>query len=206
MTRLRANGWALERTTMQVETFEIEEIAGTTDEERAEAVALADKCGLLAQSAMWANKERPIPFPFLTREQHVVYRLCFPNEKPLGTYSETIPPRAIRAIDIAVGAGMKTENMIVWSAKIGVTDPVLVCKTKEPGGWRDAFYLIARWGDALEPFSALRARAVASLREGVSQVEGELARWKHLLDGGAIESFEPGCRPSASSSTAWMYA
>lgn len=168
---------------VQVETYEVEEIpGGTTPEIETEAAALIEKLGLKGQTELLAPKGERVQFPEMTAQEHAVYGELFPQRTPVADYAAAlIPLRVLQLIAYATEQEQFT-SIEVWHKRVRDPDPILVGKRKG-----DKVFLMARWGDALQPFARLaeeaRAHATVRIRGVLQKVSAELQG--HLAPGGA---------------------
>ena len=150
--------------TMQVQTYEIEEIKSsdaTTMAADSEAIELINKLGLVGQQELL----NPVtatrnPYPLISRVQHLVFTTLFPQHTELVNFrSGIIPLRVLQSISYC-----KENNLYnyygIWHTEDVTKDPVLFGSA---GRYESKQYLIARWGDALESFEQLQAKAAPLL-------------------------------------------
>jgi hypothetical protein len=175
--------------TMQVETYEVDEVAMATPEDHECALALVNKLGLAKQKAMYEpGTQKAAPFREFTKEEHFVYRLLFPETTDLVQYArEPIPLRVLEVAEKATECGM-FKKLVVWHEKDVRLDPILVGIAEvdvgaAPHVWKqERPYILARWGAALEEWPALtkkaREKAVAQLSSVHEQVGALIARAK----------------------------
>lgn len=169
---------------MKVETYEIEEINASDASKMAadsEAIELIEKLDLAGQRSL-INKESGsrIPYREMTALEGFVFGLLFPNQTKLKDYSHGIIP--VRVLQIAAYARELNlfKKLAVWHPAPGVCDPLL-CGFKQSGDyeWNGTWFLLARWGDALESFEQLTAKA----RDiWVSKTKNELTRYRRAID------------------------
>lgn len=165
---------------MKVETYEVEEIGGSDASTMAAdsaAIELSEKLGLAGQLSL-TNKatDTRLPYRVMTNEESAVYGACFPNRTKVEFYSDGIMPlRVLQVVAHCKEAGF-FQAIYVWHPARGVKDPVLVGLRKErPEGQQwdsEVLYILARWGESLEPLESLKKTAKKIL----------MARWKAKLE------------------------
>lgn len=163
---------------MQVETYESnEQVVGAdgaveADKLDAESIALIEKLGLEGQRELISKPtdtgtQEMMPYNEMTMQEASVYELLFPIKTRLAEYkSSAIPMRVLQVAALATERDwfIKLE---VWHKRTGSIkeDPLLVGIKKNKTGWGiDQRFLLARWGDALKPFSTLAPEAAAIAR------------------------------------------
>jgi hypothetical protein len=168
---------------MQVETYEVNEVNAVGEVEKfdEQAIALIEKLGLTGQSGLVspvASGAREVqPYNAMTEQEQQVYRLHFPIATPVETYDAgPIPIRALQVIAYARDFFPKLE---VWHKQSGAIteDPVLVgMRTHPQHKFLQIPHLLARWGDALKPFSALVVEAAVIARERLAMTFAKARR------------------------------
>jgi hypothetical protein len=160
---------------MQVETYEALEVdcEGNVESD-SEAVALIEKLGLAGQQKLIRRTESGggtivsrNPYRKLTAEESFVYRELCPEQCKVAEYDAG--PIPLRVLQVAAHAADHFKELQVWAAtSVAIKDPVLVgVKTERVAGrsWDDTVtFILARWGDVLEPFDKLLEKASASFR------------------------------------------
>jgi hypothetical protein len=147
---------------MKVETYEVEEVTGELGQMAAdsESLELIEKLGLEGQRSL-ANQETATRFLYrkMSKAELKAFKLLFPVRVKLSEFKEGIVP--LRVLQVAAfaketaPAEMKA-GLYVWHCGSAKEDPLLVGHTAEYGG---EFYLLARWGDALETWDEMVAKA-----------------------------------------------
>jgi hypothetical protein len=170
---------------MQVETYECETVP--TEDCTDEARMLAEQLGAQGQGVFY-QKDRPVAaYRKMTPEEFAVYKLLFPHKESIEKFSASpIPLRVLQ-----VGAHAKellTGTLIVWHQGVGKDDPILTLR--EGGEYGGTYYLLARWGTALEEFSVLREQAITQF---TLQCKNALLKCKTEIDA-AIASIETKAR------------
>jgi len=140
----------------------------TTDElqaavEDGEAMLLRERLGL-------PEVEKPYRFRLLTEEESMVFKVLFPASTNIENYKEYIPSDVLEALIEAKGScpWRMVESPVVWHAKAYDPDPVLLLPIRQANdayNWPTAYVLVARWGDALEDFAVLAAKAFVKWKE-----------------------------------------
>lgn len=158
---------------MQVETFEINEVAsdGTTDHLDEQSVALIGKLELVGQSRLIRKSEdgaaSVMPYQAMTAEEVAVYEILFPARDLISRYDAgPIPLRALQVAALAVELHWFS-RLEVWHKRVGSAkeDPILVGIVGGPNSWDiGSRFLLARWGDALRPYGELVAEAAVICR------------------------------------------
>lgn len=143
-----------------------------------ETILLREKLGL-------PSVEKISHFRLLTEEEARVYKHLFPQDTPISRYHDFIPVEALQALDDAINncAYPKQSEARVWHAKTYDPDPVMLLPVRFSDTqytWPDGHLLIARWGDALEPFEVLAKKAFEKWK---AERLRQLALIKHKLAG-----------------------
>lgn len=158
---------------MMIETYEVGEIAEQDSEECAEARALVVSLRLVGQARFVARDTvGVVPYREMTREEHFVFAELCPESTRAESYSRgPIPVRVLRVLEHARSLGFfRADRFEVWCpASSAKKDPVLVAYAPQEGEnaqyrFMDRRFLLARWGDDLEPLSVLATRAVERCR------------------------------------------
>lgn len=151
---------------MEVETYEVEEEADTglsKPELDAASLALIESLGLEGQRKLTVKAEdgavKRIPYREMTAQEIAVYAEVFPEQTKLARYEAA--PIPLRVLQVAAHAKEYLPFLSVWHRSIADKDPVLVGRREE---YSRTIYLLARWGDALLPFTSLVAEAKRVLR------------------------------------------
>lgn len=173
---------------MNVETFECHEVSAEPIEACEEAARLIDELGLDGQKSLAAPKEDApdtrCPYRQITAEEQFVYQTLCPTAVPLSEYDASpVPLRVLQVASHAQSLDFFSE-LRVWDKQAGdVEDPVLVALDRHESSYQRKTYILARWGNELETFTVLMARAVqvarerhrAKLQEILSEVQAKLA-------------------------------
>ncbi len=139
---------------MEIETFECETIpsADFTDE----AVALAAKLGATGQEAFYQQDKPVQPYRLMTPEEFAIYKLAFPIREEIAKYKAG--PIPLRVLQVGAHAKDLIEGtLVIWHQGAGKDDPLLTMR--QGSEWGGSYYLLARWGEALEEFAVIRTRA-----------------------------------------------
>lgn len=148
---------------MQIETYEVPEVAACdgTVESEAEAVALIERLGLEGQRELLnpTKKQERCPYRKMTAEEFKVYEVILSNKTPLKKFSDG--PIPLRVLQVAAHAQELFDHVYVWHApNADIKDPLLVGINGACADYGDRqYFLLARWGDVLLPFAELRALA-----------------------------------------------
>jgi len=174
---------------MLVESFECAEVMSEHPEIVSEAVEIIETLELAGQKQFLSptKADNRCPYREITAEEAFVYRTLCPQESQLSRYNASpIPLRVLQIAAHATSLGM-FKRFLVWDrVSVSVKDPVLVAWTGGEYDWGDSnrCFILARWGEELETFAVLRARAVVAAKEMlISQTENLLHRIR-----GATES------------------
>jgi hypothetical protein len=187
------------KTTMQVETYEVELVSQDEMQSLAadgEHAMLIESLGLSGQQKLIGGEDiKPFPYRIMTQEEQRVFQILFPQQTKLEEYSsELIPLRVLQVALHAKSTDFLDKGLFVWSPKDSQVDPVLLGKASIPGStWGERIYLLARWGSALLPFPTLvaqakakwKARRKAELQKAIAEVTAHLG----VLDADAEQYF-----------------
>lgn len=153
---------------VQVETFEQTETDETgAQESDPEALALIEKLGLRGQQTLVSPAKTRCPYRQMNAIEMRVYVTLFPDRQDVQDYGKG--PIPLRVLQIAAHAKEHFGRVEVWSETTQAKDPVLVGVKTRAGrmnGWEsNDMFILARWGEALQPFAALVEAAKARLAE-----------------------------------------
>ena len=116
--------------------------------------------------------EQKLDFALFTKEQAGVYGVICPHKESIKPESIVDYPLPDRVKDIVkmVELEHRFYTYEVWHAdQFEIKDPILLGRIKDPANptlnWYDKFYLIARWGEELQPFADLKKRAIEFMKE-----------------------------------------
>jgi hypothetical protein len=158
---------------MLVETFEEPEVR---TEDCEEALQYIERLGLVKQSRFY-GEQKVFPFRKITLRESFVYRVLLPIASRIQAYeSGAIPLRVLKVGEAALNHfASGTAELIIWHEADVKKDPVLLCQVTPDSArsWEQSLYLLARWGDVLEEFSVLEARAK---KRWVEKSRGELVQ------------------------------
>jgi hypothetical protein len=166
---------------MQIETFEVEEIAtGESGEHCDEAKQLIEKLQLAGQERFYDAGESHIVCPYrkMTAREALVYGTLLPVHTKIGSYSEApIPLRILQVASHAVEVIPQGECYIWHARNADVKDPLLISQIGTE--YQCERFILGRWGDVLEEFSVLMSHArrmlEAELKKKLAEIDGELA-------------------------------
>lgn len=182
---------------MQVETFECQETAAEPLEATEEAVALMQSLGLDGQLSL-VNPVKSegdfatrCPYRQITQEESFVYRTLCPTVYDLEKYDAA--PIPLRVLQIAAHAKSiiplkpgETIKLKVWDkTKAEIKDPVLIAEINDAKYiWQVARrFILARWGEVLEAFAVLLAKAVPARRaQLLDEHQQALAKIERMTD------------------------
>ncbi len=171
---------------MQVETYEIEELVTGRDatEVEEEALLLIEQLDLGGQRTLITTDEDDgtrarIPYPKLSDHEQAVYHTRFPVAVDVAGYDVGIIP--VRVLQVVAHAREQFDLIQVWHNKAIDPDPLLIGILKhEP-------FLLARWGEALVPFSRIVEEAREFLKESWTKkgeaCQRECAAFLTAIDG-----------------------
>lgn len=149
---------------MNIETYEIEEVKGEMGNLAAdsEACELIKKLGLEGQQTLVdPSSDTRFPYPKMTSQQALVFSTCFPEVSDIKNFRQHIIPLRVLQVAAFCKDHPSVHHLEVWSAGSVKEDPILVARTAQYGG--DTF-LLARWGEALASFDALKKKSATMLR------------------------------------------
>jgi hypothetical protein len=116
--------------------------------------------------------EQKLEFALFTKEQSGVYGVVCPHKETVSPEKIVDYPLPDRVKDIVkmVELDKRFYMYEVWhSDAYEIKDPILVGRIKDPTNptynWYDKFYLIARWGEELQPFADLKKKAIEFMKE-----------------------------------------
>lgn len=159
---------------MLVETYEaIETGFDGSVECEAEAIALIDSLGLTGQQKLVnGDKTERFPYRLMTTEEAWVYGELLAKAVSLRDYSDG--PIPLRVLRVASHAAPLFTKLVVWCpATPDMKDPVLV--GIQGNDWDRKWFLLARWGEVLEPFADLMTKAANAFREKAVATYAEIA-------------------------------
>lgn len=180
---------------MKVETYEvitIDEQSGAfiNEEVSEEALTLIESLGLEGQKEL--IQERSVgsetvvtrnPYRQMTAEEAAIFGAILPRHVGLSTYSDG--PIPLRVLQVAAHARELFDTIEVWCpAEPQQPDPLLIGLKGE--NWRAQRFLLARWGEVLEPIEVLRDRARdilgARMRLEIAKAKNAIATMEASLE------------------------
>ena len=187
----------------QVETYEaisLDEQDGivVNEEVSEEALALIESLGLSGQKQLLAEKDAGgevvtvrSPYRLITAEELAVFGAIMPNRTQLEKYDGG--PVPLRVLQIAAHAKPLFDELQVWAPEPGRDDPLLV-GVNGGSSWGGSVrlggkvFVLARWGDVLQPFEALRAKAreilKARVMKSLAKAKAEITAFEQTIDAG----------------------
>jgi hypothetical protein len=149
---------------MLVETYEAVETGFDGQVEcDAEALAIIEAMGLSGQQKLVAKTEAGDevrnPYRKMTADEGFIYNLLLTKHTALDKYSDGAIP--LRVLQVAAHSKDHAD----------VKDPILVGENGDT--WSAERFLLARWGEVLEPLNELRKLAAAKLK---AKLLGECAK------------------------------
>lgn len=148
---------------MKVETYEVTEVAHCTSEESETAKALAEQLGLEGQQRYYGGGDEPAtshPYRKMTKQESLVYGALLARKTELKKYADG--PVPLRVLQLAAHANEVIDGatLYVWHPEnADVKDPLLVAQIGPD--WQCERYLLARWGEELDEWAVLLAKAKA---------------------------------------------
>jgi hypothetical protein len=184
---------------MNVETYEtisLDEQSGEIINEvvSEEALALIESLGLEGQRKLVETKEAGdeqvvtrIPYRLITKEELAIFGAIMPRRTSLARYSDGAIP--LRVLQVAAHAQTIFNELEVWHPEPGRDDPLLIgIKTSDK--WQRDTYILARWGEVLEPLDVLRAKArqtiLANCRAKIEEAKGKI----QMFESGMVNSVD----------------
>lgn len=150
--------------TMQVETFEVQEVAEEGADLCEEAVRLVEELELEGQRSLSTpdTDARRNPYRVMTVEEAFVYGVLLPRHVPVQSYADgPIPLRVLQVLAHAKSLNF-FKSFEVWCPQVPQPhgDPLLIASPN----W-STFYPLARWGEVLDSFPTLLTKAAKLFRE-----------------------------------------
>lgn len=152
---------------MLVDTYETPEVnEGGIIECVSESIELIESLNLEGQRKLIKPDEngdsKRVPYPKMTKEQKAVIKAICPKESNLSDYSDQAIP--LRVLQVAAHANEMFDRILVWHPEnADEKDPYLIGRNGE--GWGDKeYYMLARWGEELLPWSEMTSKAAKILR------------------------------------------
>lgn len=157
---------------MQVETYFCDEIASEPTEACERASELIQKFGMTGQKDLAGNSPTSarFPFPEMTKEEELVYRVLCPAHERMEDYqASSVPLRVLECIDLAIEHknGLYDEIQIWDKTSSVVKDPVAVAISGNIYSSTRRIFMLARWGEELETWNTLLDRAYEQAREAM---------------------------------------
>lgn len=202
-----------ERRGIQVETYEaisIDESGGqfVNEEVSEEALALIEALGLDGQKALLQERrvsdgETTVtrnPYRRMTGEEQAVFGAILPRHVEVSAYEDG--PIPLRVLQVAAHAKPMFNRVVVWCpAEPSQPDPLLVgvMKNRERT-WVEDVYILARWGDVLEPLDVMREKAqgiiVSRCRAEIAKARAKITQFESSLETGVASYLQGGTRES----------
>ena len=116
--------------------------------------------------------EQKLEFQLFTKEQAGVYGAICPHKEsiePEKIIEYPFPDRVKEIVNL-IQIDQRFYKYEIWHAdQYEIKDPILLGRVADPKNpsynWYDKFYLIARWGDELQPFTDLKKKAIAFMKD-----------------------------------------
>jgi len=188
---------------VEIETFETTEVGVEGKIENfEESKGLCEKLGLEGQKEFFnEEKKEIIPYRKITAQEKLVYETILPTKHKLKDYSDgVIPLRVLQVAAHAIELGICTV-VEVWHQPNGdVKDPLLVGKADDK--YSTEYFILARWGEILEPFNKLAEIAkkilIAEYKGRIQKVIHEAKQFECTLEAQAERAILTGKGPSIS--------
>lgn len=140
-----------------------------------------EELGLSHQIALAKGEGKsPIPFEYMNTVSERVYETLCPKKESYKTYHKTAIPLEVLSLIALAEKEQYFEKIEIWYDD-KTPDPLAVGYVKE-GTYSFKKYSIARWGDVLKPFEALKEKAIEvyrnssliSLKKKLSETQNKL--------------------------------
>lgn len=168
---------------MEIETFECIEVSAEAHPEvEAESLKLIEELGLLGQapSEKEDGTEIRVPYREITKNERCIYMTLCPQSYEVSEYSRSpIPLRVLQVIAHATQLEY-FDSLEIWDVEdTSIKDPVLVGHHTGNDKYKtQTTYLLARWGEVLEPLAVLAPKAAQVAKEKyiskLKKAKGEL--------------------------------
>jgi len=128
-------------------------------------------------------------FRKITNEESNVYKTLFTQKTKIEDYTDPIPIEVLDAYKLfKETCPDKICDSTIWHSKEYDPDPLLVVGCRKVGDtydWADWSYIVARWGDSLEPFEFLAEKALkiwkSKRARALNEIETQLSNLKKNL-------------------------
>jgi len=187
---------------MITEIYKIEPTNGADIQQLAkdgENMSLREELGLAPLKLKDENADF-FRFRKMTEEEGKVYKVLFPNKTSINKYREFIPNDVLGALVEfkRTCPHHHVKEAQVWHVKDYDPDPILTvdCRTEnDEYEFSNATFIIGRWGEALEDFATLKAKAFSEwkskrtdkLNRIIEDVQLELRKTERALSIGKVE-------------------
>lgn len=142
---------------MEIQTFECETMPNEECSEQ--AFALVEKLGAAKQAEVYYNATRQVvPYRKMTPTEHAVYKLLFPIREAIDKYDAGPIPLRVLQVGAHAKEVLESGTLVIWHQGVGKDDPILTLRVGSE--YSGSYYLLARWGTALEEFAVLQEQAV----------------------------------------------
>lgn len=143
---------------VQVETFEVIESTFDDVENRSECLSIIEGSGLEGQKSLLSgDTEQVCPYRKMTKEELFVYETILSEKTDIKKFAEgPIPLRVLQVYSHAGSLQFFTSFSVWHCPNADIKDPILVGE-RQIGeySWNKERYILARWGEVLEPFQEL---------------------------------------------------
>ena len=180
---------------MQIETFEQTEIVDNKIEADEESMKLIEELGLEGQQNLIGGDEEDedrerVPYREMNRIERLVYDILYPSHTKFTSYQKSMIPLRVLQVGAHAVSLKFYEEVQVWSEEGQPKDPLLVGKIEY-----GKYHILARWGEALEPFENLMEKAKVILKKTWEiDYHEKIAECKKFMDSidGQIEKYFSG--------------
>lgn len=146
---------------MDIEVYDVKELdSDLTEEEQGAQLAMIDRLGLEGQKELIGEDKEVCPFRKMTNQEKMVYETLFPKCTLVTEYSDgVVPMRAMQVLEQANKLN-KFDYFVVWHPEnADDPDPLLLGLVGDNTYNPTEIWMLARWGEALESFEALKKKA-----------------------------------------------
>lgn len=159
-------------TKMLVEELYESEVKDQQNDFNVDSLEILKELGLEKQVALYDKKNgatEAFKYVPATNEQLAVYLTNFPNVHKLEDFNlEVIPHRVLEILKDAKNTNRFTNFGIMCDNATIKEDPILFGAIKT-GEHSFTYYLIARWGRSLAPYSELKTKAIEKYKRSIEK-------------------------------------
>jgi len=147
---------------MQTETYLIDECLELIEdpEKLDDWHRLVKEMDLEGQKSVASGECSPVPFERMNEADDIIFSKVFPRKVDLHTFNDCAIPLTVLSVVALCEKEKYFETIEVWTNPTD-DDPVVVGRRKMKGKYGEvtAKYLLARFGNALLPFEAIKEKA-----------------------------------------------